>query len=65
MGAAENRNKSQAMAADLLKRGYPHGRRASRPAPNSSGNTLTGGPGSSRYQRLVATQRSGRKGGKA
>lgn len=54
MGAAENRNRSQAMAADLVKRGIFHGIRQSRPAPNSGGTTLTSGPGSSKYQRLVA-----------
>lgn len=54
MGAAEQRNKSQAMAADLIKRGFPHGRRASRPAPNSGGLTMTSGPGSSKAQRLIA-----------
>jgi hypothetical protein len=31
MGASENRNKNSKMAAELVKQGYPHGRRKSNP----------------------------------
>lgn len=58
MGAAEQRNKSQAMAADLLKRGIWHGRRMTSPHPNSGGTTMVFAPGSSKYQRLVARLRA-------
>lgn len=51
MGAAEQRNKSQAMAADLLKRGIFHGKRQTKPYANSGGLTMTPGPGSSKNQR--------------
>ena len=51
MGAAEQRNKSQAMAADLIRRGIYHGMRTTRPYPNSGGLTMTSGPGSSKAQR--------------
>lgn len=61
MGAAENRNRSQKMAADLIARGYPHGRRMSGPYPNSGGMTMTFGPGSAKYQRLIAARRGGQR----
>lgn len=51
MGRAEERAKSSKMAAMLVKAGYPHGRRKSRPAPNSGGLTMVNQPGSSRAQR--------------
>lgn len=35
--AADNKAKNQKMAADLIKRGYPHGRRQSAPCTNSGG----------------------------
>lgn len=63
MGAAEQRNRSQAMAADLIKRGYPHGRRMSRPAANSGGLTMVFAPGSSKAQRRSGDA-SGKKGRK-
>ena len=59
MSASQQRERSQRMAADLIARGYPHGRRMSRPAPNSGGLTMTEGQGSSKYQRLMAALRSG------
>lgn len=51
MGAAENRAKSARMAAELLKRGFYHGKRATRPYANSGGLTMTNAPGSSKAQR--------------
>ena len=59
MGAAEQRNKSQAMAADLLKRGIWHGRRMTSPYPNSGGTTMVFAPGSSELepQNVVASGR--------
>jgi len=53
MGAAEQRQKSASMAADLVKRGIYHGKRLTKPYPNSGGLTMTKGPGSSKYQRLM------------
>ena len=52
MSAAAQRERSQRNAADLIARGYPHGRRMTRPHPNSGGLTRTDGPGSAAYQRL-------------
>lgn len=54
MGVAENKAKNSKMAADLVARGFHHGKRQSKPYPNSGGTTATGGPGSSKYQRLLA-----------
>lgn len=51
MGKTENRNRSQKMAADMLARGIFHGKRTTKPAPNSGGTTMTSGPGSSKNQR--------------
>lgn len=51
MAAAEQRMKSAKMAADLVKRGIYHGKRTTKPYPNSGGLTMTAGPGSSNYQR--------------
>lgn len=51
MGAAENRNKSQAMAADMVKRGIHHGKRMTKPYPHSGGMPTLGAVGSSKYQR--------------
>lgn len=53
MSAAEQRQKSSKMAADLVKRGIYHGKRQSKPYPNSGGLTMTNGPGSSKYQRMM------------
>lgn len=55
MGAAENRNKSQAMAADLLKRGIWHGRRMTKGLDNIP---KPGEVGSAAYRRLVASRRA-------
>ena len=57
MAAADQRARSQAAAAALLKRGIFHGKRQTSPYPNSGGLTMTPGPGSSRYQRLMASKR--------
>lgn len=61
MGSTENRTKSQKMAADLLARGIWHGRRMTSPFPNSGGTTMSSGPGSAKYQRLIAAQRKGQR----
>lgn len=53
MGKPEGRTKAQHTAAELVKRGYPHGRRQSRPSPNSGGLTMVNRPGSTRYHRFV------------
>lgn len=53
MGAAEQRNKSAKAAAALKARGIFHGKRTTTPAPNSGGLTMSKGPGSSKYQRLL------------
>lgn len=52
MAASDQRAKSQKMAQDLRARGIFHGRRMTRPYPNSGGLTMTAGPGSSKYQRM-------------
>lgn len=59
MAHADQRAKSAKMAKDLIARGYPHGRRMTSPYPNSGGLTMTKGPGSAAYQRLIA-KRQGR-----
>lgn len=52
MGAAENRAKSSKMAADLKAKGIFHGRRMTKPYPNSGGLTMVmNTTGSSKYQR--------------
>lgn len=51
MGKTEQRNRSQKMAADLVARGYYHGRRQSKPSANSGGTTMVNAPGSSKNQR--------------
>lgn len=53
MGRSEQRAKSSKMAAMLVRYGYPHGRRYSRPAPNSGGLSMLNRAGSSRYQRRM------------
>lgn len=47
--ASDKRKKSQAMAADLLKRGIWHGRRTTSPKHN---NIPVQRPGSAAYRRL-------------
>lgn len=52
MGKSEQRAKNAKMAAELIKRGFPHGRRWSRPYANSGGtNMVMNQPGSSKNQR--------------
>lgn len=58
MSAADQRTRSQAMAADLLKRGIWHGKRTTKPYPDSGGLTMTSGPGSSKAQRRAKGGRS-------
>lgn len=53
MGRSEQRAKSSKMAGMLIRAGYPHGRRRSRPAPNSGGLSMVNRAGSSRYQRRI------------
>lgn len=47
------RAKDSAMAASLLKKGIWHGRRLTRPYPNSGGLTMVNAPGSSKNQRRM------------
>ena len=52
MGKAEQRAKNAKMAAELIKRGFPHGRRMTSPAKNSGGTTMVmNAQGSSKQQR--------------
>lgn len=51
MSKSEGRNKASKQAAMLIQQGYPHGRRRSRPSPNSGGLAMVNAPGSSRNQR--------------
>ena len=52
MGKAEQRAKNAKMAAELIKRGFWHGRRQTSPAKNSGGTTMVMNvPGSSKAQR--------------
>lgn len=56
MGKAEDRNKHQKMAEDLRKRGIFHGKRLSKPYPNSGGEysqSWVSRVGSAAYQRLM------------
>ena len=53
MAAADQRAKSARAAAALKARGIYHGKRQSVPYPNSGGLTMTKGPGSAAYQRLL------------
>lgn len=55
MSAADRRAKAQKTAADLIKRGFPHGRRASR--PTHANYPSTGEVGSAAYRRLMAKNR--------
>lgn len=54
MSAAENRNKSQKMAADLVARGFYHGKRASKGLSNVPALTDVG---SAAYRRMLASNR--------
>jgi len=56
MGLAENRAKAAKMAKDLIQRGYPHGKRQSKPYPNSGGSTMVWQTGSAKYQRLMSSR---------
>lgn len=58
MGLAENRAKAARMAKDLIARGYPHGKRQTKPHPNSGSLTMVNAPGSSKYQRLTVSRLS-------
>lgn len=53
MGLAEQRAKNAKMAADLKARGIYHGKRLSRPAANSGGDTMVWLPGSSKNHRRL------------
>ena len=53
MSAADNRNKSQKMAADLVARGFYHGKRASKGLDNVPRSTDVG---SAAYRRMIASR---------
>lgn len=53
MGAAEQRKRSQAMAADLLRRGFYHGKRASKGLSNIPN---VADRGSAAYRRMMAAK---------
>ena len=54
MGAAEQRNKSSKMAADLVKKGIYHGKRTTTPHHN---NIPVNEPGSAAYRRLQRSRK--------
>lgn len=54
MGASEQRARSARAAAALKARGIYHGKRLSKPFPNSGGLTMVNKPGSSKNQRRQA-----------
>lgn len=56
MALADQRARAAKMAKDLIARGYPHGRRMTKPYANSGGLTMNWAPGSSKYQRLQASK---------
>lgn len=56
MGKSEQRLRSQRAAADLVARGFFHGKRQSKPRPNSGGLTMVNAAGSSKYQRLIESK---------
>lgn len=58
MAASKAANKDSAAAAYLKSRGIFHGVRQSKPYPDSGGLTMGKGPGSTRYQRRLTTQRN-------
>lgn len=55
MAKAERKAKMQKMASDLIARGYPHGKRASR--PTHANYPKMGEVGSAAYRRLLAKKR--------
>lgn len=55
----ERSAKDSLMAAHLKSKGIYHGKRVTSPAPNSGGLTITKGPGSAAYQRLMKKRHSG------
>ena len=57
MGKAENRNRSQKMAADMLARGIWHGKRTTTPHHN---NIPVNEIGSAAYRRLVKKKMQGK-----
>lgn len=54
MGAAEQRNKSSKMAADMVKKGIYHGKRTTTPHHN---NSPVNEPGSAAYRRLQRSKK--------
>lgn len=54
MGAAEQRNKSSKMAADMVKKGIFHGKRTTAPHHN---NIPVNEPGSAAYRRLQRSKK--------
>ncbi len=62
MGASENRTKNAAMAAHLVKRGFPHGKRATSARPNSGSTTGVNRPGSSKFHRREDSTKGERRG---
>lgn len=64
MALAQQREKSAKMAKDLIARGFPHGKRQSKPHPNSGGTTGLDPRlvGSSKYQRYRAARFGGNNG---
>lgn len=62
MALADQRTRSAKMAKDLIARGYPHGKRMTKPFPNSGGMTMVWAAGSSRYQRLIAKRQGATNG---
>jgi hypothetical protein len=54
---AKERNKDSAMAAYLVRNGFPHGKRKTSPRPNSGGTTMVRpATGSSNFQKLQASK---------
>lgn len=51
MSKESQRKKSAAYAAWLREHGFYHGKRQSKPYPNSGGSTMVNAPGSSKAQR--------------
>lgn len=57
MSASERRQKDQAMAAHLIRIGYPHGKRQSSPRPGSGNAPPVTDTGSAAYRRLKEGKR--------
>lgn len=53
MAGKDTSTKDKEMAAHLKKMGYPHGRRFTRPFPNSGGLTQVKRPGSANFHRYM------------